>query len=67
MSVKEQGLIEAIFFKIFILSESRFFNCTAVSKRNLVRMMLMSDNFCKEKTFVLLVSNLSESKSDKRD
>ena len=29
-------------------------------------MMLMSDNSCKEKTFVLLISNLSESKSDQR-
>ena len=60
----EFRLIEAIFFKIFTLSWSQFFNCTAVSKRNLARMMLLSDNSCKERTFVLSVSNLSESKSD---
>ena len=29
-------------------------------------MMLMSDNSCKKKKFVLLISNLSESKSDQR-
>ena len=73
MSDKEQELlrlrlrlIEAVFFKSSHYVVVDFFIALLFQKEicQESRMMLTFDNFSKEKTFVLLVSNLSESKSD---